>query len=411
MKSVLNEIKPSKKEEEQLFFITDEIISKIKIPHTKVQLGGSAAKGTWLKGDYDLDIYVKFSKKYKNKNISDILEKKLKKNFSEIARVHGSRDYFQLPYKNYLIEIIPIFNINKADNAENITDVSPLHVKWVCKYSEKADEIRLAKAFCKANGIYGAESYIMGFSGYVLEILTIYFGSFKNLMHNVSKWGLKTIIDVQGYYSDTKEIFENLNPSKQQSPLILIDPVQKIRNAAAGINNEKYLLFVSKAKEYLKNPSPDFFKPKKFSLNRLKKQASKDRLIVLNVSPLKGKKDIVGSKLLKCYNIFLKHLTLHDFIVKSSDWVWEKEDQAIFWYILDPMVLSKKIKHYGPPKENKKRFENFKNKWKNKKIKFVDGNAYVIIERKYCKPKKLIKDLIAKKFISLRVKKISVKEF
>lgn len=411
MKSVLAKIKPSKSEEKKLLEISNEIISKINISGTKVQLGGSAAKNTWLKGDYDLDFYVKFSKKFNNKNISNILEKELIKKFNNVSRVHGSRDYFQFIYKNYFVEIIPIIHIKKADNAENITDVSPLHVKWVLKHRKKVDEIRLAKAFCKANKIYGAESYIMGFSGYVLEILTIYYGNFKNLISNVAKWKDKTIIDIENYYFGDKDILKNLNASKIQSPLILIDPVQKTRNAAAGINHEKYSLFILKAKEFLSNPSDDFFKPKKFSLDKLKKESSKDNLIVLNVKPLEGKKDIIGSKLLKCHNLILKQLKLHKFIVKSDGWVWEKKDQALFWYILDSNSLSKMVKHYGPPKNYKVRFDKFKKKWDDKKIHEDNNKTYVILEREYCKPEKLIKDLITKDFILSRVKKIDFHNF
>ncbi len=43
-----------------------------------------------------------------------------------------------------------------------------------------------------------------------------------------------------------------LNKSKIQSPLIVIDPVQAGRNAAAALSFEKYDLLRKKAKEFLK---------------------------------------------------------------------------------------------------------------------------------------------------------------
>ena len=45
--------------------------------------------------------------------------------------------------------------------------------------------IRIAKAFCHANNSYGAESYINGFSGYALELLVYYYGSFLKFIKGI----------------------------------------------------------------------------------------------------------------------------------------------------------------------------------------------------------------------------------
>ena len=169
MKEILTQIKPSSEEKKEVNKLFQKYKSLIKIPKTKVILGGSSAKGTFLKGNHDIDIYVKFDKKtYSKKNLSEILAKYIK----TASKVHGSRDYFQISEKNYTIEIIPILDIKNVNFAENITDISPFHTKFVLKNKKYIDDIMLVKAFAKANGFYGAESYIQGFSGYSLEILT-----------------------------------------------------------------------------------------------------------------------------------------------------------------------------------------------------------------------------------------------
>jgi tRNA nucleotidyltransferase (CCA-adding enzyme) len=82
-----------------------EIISKIQseLSSRKIKadvvIGGSVAKGTYLK-NYDFDVFVQF---YKNPS-SDVLEKVLKKAFKKIERLHGSRDYFKIKYKNKMGE-------------------------------------------------------------------------------------------------------------------------------------------------------------------------------------------------------------------------------------------------------------------------------------------------------------------
>src|SRR3989338_3099690 len=170
LREVLKTVKPVPEEERRVKALVTEVVAKLKLPQTTASLGGSGAKGTWLHGDHYVDIYVQVDKKkLQTKEISVLLRAHLKKKFSQVTQLHGSRDYFQIRHGGFTFEIVPILKIRKADEAVNITDISPLHARWVTKH-KKGDQIRLAKAFCRAQGCYGAESYTQGFSGYVLEI-------------------------------------------------------------------------------------------------------------------------------------------------------------------------------------------------------------------------------------------------
>ena len=301
LNEILEEIKPDKEYEQEIFKRLNAIIKKInhKRKGFHAILGGSGAKGTWLKV-FDADIFVLFDyNKYKDKSneLSNILEKALKKKFRNITRIHGSRDYFQI---NFTFEIVPILKIKSAAQAKNITDVSPLHSGWVGKHRKLANEMKLTKQFCQANNLYGAESYIRGLSGYVCEILAAYYGSFLNLIRNAAKWREREVIDIQKYYRG-KDVFKIINTSKLVSPLIVIDPVQKDRNAAAALSIEKFEAFKSGAKEFLKTPSKEFFIKKPMSAEFLDERPKNSRLIVAEAKPLEGKMDVVGSKLLKIY--------------------------------------------------------------------------------------------------------------
>ncbi|ENO12023.1 tRNA nucleotidyltransferase (CCA-adding enzyme) [Thermoplasmatales archaeon SCGC AB-539-C06] len=324
LNDVLKEIKPKKQEEKEVkskIEIFLKIVNK-NLKDAKAILGGSGAKATWLTKSHDADIFVQFDyNKYKDKSnqISDILEKHLKKKFKKIDRLHGSRDYFQIKQKGFTFEIIPILKIKNAKDAINITDVSPLHADWVKKHKKYSDEIRLTKKFCKSQKIYGAESYIKGFSGYICEILTIYYKGFLNLIKAASKWKDKTIIDIEKYYKNSKDILDSLNLSKIHSPLVIIDPVQKDRNAAAAVGKEKYEKFIYACKELLKRPAIEFFKIKEISIEDLKKRAKKDKLILIEIVALKGKEDVVGSKLLKSLEFIDKELNQNDFKVYEKD--------------------------------------------------------------------------------------------
>ncbi len=393
------EVKPSKKEEDKVKDISDEFLKKIKVKNAKVIIGGSGAKETWLPETKEIDVFVKFNYNHKDKDLSKLLEKELKKKFKRITRIHGSRDYFRIKYKNFNFEVIPILNISNVKQAKNITDISPFHVKWVkANIKGLADEIRLAKLFCKANKLYGAESYIRGFSGYALEILVIHYGSFKNLMRKANKWKVKQVIDPKKYHKDA---LKELNFAKIQAPLILIDPVQAERNVTAALSLEKFDKFKELSKKYLKNFSDKFFEIAKFDVKKLK-----GNLILLKIIPLRGKRDVVGAKLLKCFNFIKK--SLEEFKVIKSDWEWDKD--ALFWFILKEKKLSKYEKHYGPLFEQKKHLKAFKNKWKKYSIKKEGRKTYVMLPRKYIEVKDFVKNLIKDEDIKKRVKSIKLEK-
>lgn len=394
LEDVLNEIKPSKNEVKTITKEINYFIKQIKCKDTKIVLGGSMAKGTWLKDKYDADIFVQFNyNKFKDKDISKELEKKLK-NF-KIIKLHGSRDYFQIE-NNITYEIVPTLNIKKSEDALNITDVSPLHSKWVKKYSNDKlkDEIRLTKQFFKANKLYGAESYIKGFSGYVLEILTIYYGSFIKLLKAVSKYKENEVVDISKHH---KDVFFEVNSSKLTSPIVVIDPVQKGRNAAAALSEDKFNELIKISKKFLDKPSKEFFTEKKLDLNKL---LNKKNTLVLDITPQEGKGDVVGCKIEKAFKFFERMLQRNDFEIINSNWEWD--EKVIVYFTLKDIKLSKNKIIIGPNEKFTKGVEQFKKKYSNAKL--VKGNYQAETERTILNAKDYIKTILKDKFIKERVK-------
>ena len=407
---VLNEIQPDRNYEKEIFERLNEIIKKINKSQKNIKavLGGSGAKGTWLK-TFDADIFVLFDyKKYRDKSgkLSDILEKILKNRFKKNIRLHGSRDYFQIKENNFTFEIVPILKITRAEQAKNITDVSPLHSNWVKKHKKLIDEMKLTKQFCQSQNIYGAESYIRGLSGYVCEILTAYYGSFLSLIKNASKWNDKIVIDAQKYYRG-KDVFKMVNTSKLASPLIVIDPVQKDRNAAAALSAEKFEAFKNAAKGFLKNPSKKFFAKKDLHSIFSELKNKNKKLIIIEAGPLNGKIDVVGSKLVKIYEFLKKKLQNHDFVIFSSDWEWNKKDDAIFYFLFDKKQLSKTIEVEGPPLEMQQHAENFRKI--HRKTFEKSGKIHAVDEREHIFPETLLKELIESQYAKERSKSIKLK--
>jgi len=405
LKEVIGDVAPSEDYGKEILGKADFIIDKInrRLGDGKAILGGSGAKGTWLK-TFDADIFVKFNySKYKDKSkeLSDVLEKVLKKSFKRVARLHGSRDYFQLRQGGFTFEIIPILDIKKAEQAKNITDVSPLHAKWVLKNKKLQNEMRLLKQFCKAQGVYGAESYIMGFSGYICEILIVYYGSFLKLVRKAAKWKDKEVIDVNGYYK-RKDVFRELNKSKLVSPLIVIDPVQADRNAAAALSFENFDKFRKSCRKFLKKPSKRFFEKKEFSIEKIKKKGKKT--VFIEVVPVKGKKDVVGCKLVKALVLFNKKLVEGGFKVFEHGWDWDKK--VIFYFVLDKKILAEKVERTGPPLRAKEHVAAFKKKYKKTFVK--KGRIFASDKRRFRKPEVLVKALFDDQYLKNKIKKIKV---
>ncbi|MBT4165667.1 hypothetical protein HOE04_01365 [archaeon] len=303
-----------------------------------VFVGGSLAKGTLVKKDVqDVDIFVRFDKKYDSEKISGMLGKVIG---SKAKKIHGSRDYFQVSSGDFLMEVIPVMNVKGPLQAVNITDLSYFHVKYFLQQmklkSGLGEEIMLAKRFAYSCDCYGAESYINGFSGYALELLIVHYGSFLKFLKAVAKAKDRIVIDDGGFYKSGKEVLKVLNKSKLKSPIILIDPTFKERNALAGLNDETFIKFKKCCKAFLSRPNHEFFKT-----SNIEEEFERfNDLKVVEVVTNKQAGDIAGTKSKKFFNFFLRAVS-EDFVIKKSGFDYiESENVARFYLVLDVLKES-----------------------------------------------------------------------
>ena len=404
--AVLKKVKPRKAISSKVDKVVSNINEIIRSRGIKAECvkGGSIAKGTFLKKDYDVDLFVRFDKKYDSKKLSDLLEATLEQYSSVRAlRVHGSRDYFQFSKYGLNFEVVPVLKVKNYKEAKIVTDMSPLHVGWVKKHNKGiVDEIRLAKQFCKAFRVYGAESYIRGFSGHVLDILVIHYKGFLGLLKAASEWKPKVIIDPARYYKKGSAL-KKLNKAKTAGPLIVVDPIQRDRNAAAALSYKMFYRFTEGVRAFLEKPKASFFEIKGIDVKKLKRMLEPNALVCLNVRALEGKRDVVGSKLLKVFTYIKKQCNFHEFIVEGADWDFDGKN-ATFYYIFKPKKLSETKLWIGPPVNQNTAVENFKKKYKD--VFQCDGRVCTELKREYMKPKELIKALIKEQYVKERVKSI-----
>ena len=378
LKQVLEQIEPPK---EDLKFINSSMketlgkikknISKGKI-NAEVFIGGSFAKETLIKKDYyDIDVFVRFDKKYKEEELSKLLEKILS-GIKHVSKIHGSRDYFRIKSgSNLFIELIPVRKISNLKEAENITDMSYSHVKYIKKKveSEKIkDDIRIAKAFCYATGAYGAESYIRGFSGYAIELLIYSYGGFVKFLKAIIKLdGKKEVVDIEKNYKTKNHVLMDLNAAKLSSPIILIDPTFPQRNALAALSYETFEKFKEEAKKFLKNHSLAAFEIRKVDLEKVKQNAKKNKqeFVQLTSTTSKQEGDIAGGKLLKFFNHIGNEVAKY-FEVKHNGFGYDGKQSATMYFVLKS---KKEITQEGPFAKDSKSVKAFKAKHKKTFVK------------------------------------------
>ena len=414
LRQVLEKTQPEKEEISHIQEKVKEFLTVFKAHLKKkkvsadVFIGGSFAKNTMIKKEhYDIDVFVRYDKKYREKDISSITKQALV-GVKNVQEIHGSRNYFRVKANHsYLIEVIPVLKVSNPKEAGNITDLSYFHVKYIekkIKHKKLLDEIRIAKAFCYANNVYGAESYISGFSGYGLELLIYHYKTFLNFIRAISKIksNEKIIIDIEKFYKNKSEILMDVNTAKLNSPIILIDPTYRQRNVLAALSEETFERFKDACKQFIKNPSEKAFEIKKLNLEEAKSRAKKNKneLIVLKATTEKQEGDIAGSKLVKFYR-HLKEETGKSFNIKDTGFEYSGKKTALYFFAVKK---KKEIIRQGPKtsdKDNVRKFKKMHTSTFNKKgrvyardkIKF---NIKDFLDKWESQNKKIIEDMSIK---------------
>ena len=224
--------------------------AKIYDQITGVEFGGSYAKDTWLAGDTDVDIFIKFNSSTPRERFVEISQKvgyAAMKGHAPSTR-YSEHPYVEAKVRKTRINIVPYYDVDPG-KWKSSADRSPYHTKNMKKAltTPMKKEVRLLKAFFKSAGVYGAEIARQGFSGYVSEVLVLNFGSFENTV--------KAMADMQENFviGNTGEKFD--------TPIVIIDPIDKKRNLAAAISKENVGRLMLRCRAFERNPSMEFFRP------------------------------------------------------------------------------------------------------------------------------------------------------
>ncbi len=275
LKQLLTLISPTPTENEairdvvkKLSRLCMDIARKKEIPLVDVVHVGSSSRDTHLKGDTDIDLFMRFRCHSKEEikaflqQVATALEKTLLINivwkYSENPYLH-----FSIMEKDhtFLVDIVGIAFIQSPKDLQQSLKFggmarTPFHSWYLEKklnQSLKAS-IRLFKYWLKLKKCYGTG----GITGFLAELLIIHCQGFMACLK------LLTRTPMQGLYLDLEHHYSSVAEMKKRfprDPCVVIDPIDPNRNAAGGIQGfySKFLTrrLQREAKKTLLNPTTE----------------------------------------------------------------------------------------------------------------------------------------------------------
>ena len=382
---VLQKIKPSQAEEVTLYSVGEQIVNQVdEILRAngidgKAELHGSVTHGTWIKGQMDLDVFIVLDEYKERKQLSEVLDAIKGSTDWEFTIAFAEHPYLQTVIAGYKIDLVPCFRREPGEEIKSATDRTPLHSQWLMgKIDDLGDDVRLLKQFLKVGEMYGAEIKTGGFSGYLCELLVIKYGSLDKVLESVSEWGEQHIVK---FNEETREF---------DDPLVVFDPVDKSRNVASALREDKYQEFVLAAKAFTANPSERFFvfDETPIDMTTLVDQTEKRNLVFVVVEEGKAEvPDVLWGMLWKSSHAIQRQLTEKGFNVTGSTAWSNDETRHILTYEVEDVLLPEVYKHYGPEDYLTINVEQFKAAYVERDNlvsgpTLEDGRWYVMLRRK-----------------------------
>ncbi|MDI9646675.1 MAG: CCA tRNA nucleotidyltransferase [Archaeoglobales archaeon] len=399
---------------EKVIEITEKIIPFVVPSEEEVQLGrkaeaeirrrlneigveyifvGSYARNTWLKDNLEIDVFVFFDPKVSR----ELLEKEGLEIGKKVLESYEVR-YAEHPYVHgrlfgVEVEIVPCYKVKSAAEIKSAVDRTPFHHEWLKdRIKGKENEVRILKKFLKVNGLYGAEYKVRGFSGYLCELLIVYYGSFAELVKNATKWSRRTVIDVGKKEERTGDVF------------FVVDPVDEKRNVAANLSLDNLAKFVQLCRDFLKNPSEAFFFERPL---KIPPDEEVLKIIELRSSSIFAvefqKPEIVEDNLYPQLERAAKKI--FEFLEKEGykpmRYNYFANDKCYLIFECEISELSRVYKKMGPKFEDEENVESFLKK--NRKFKpFIENGRWWSFElRENTKPEDSVEKFISKNWASL----------
>ena len=211
---------------------------------------GSTARGTWLAGDRDIDLFVRFPTDFDRDDLEthglDIGHEVLPDGHEEYAE----HPYVTGEFEGFAIDLVPCYAVDSATEIRSAVDRTPFHTRYIDARIDDtlAGDIRLFKRFLKGIGAYGSDLRTEGFSGYLAELLVVEYGGIDPLLRAAADWHPPVTLDPESHGTETFD-----------DPLTVIDPTDPERNVAAVLSATNLARLQHYARELLAEPRESLF--------------------------------------------------------------------------------------------------------------------------------------------------------
>ncbi|WP_254536904.1 CCA tRNA nucleotidyltransferase [Halomarina litorea] len=254
--AVRGRVTPDADERERLRAVADrvmadarEAIVDLPVEADVVQVG-STARGTWVAGDRDIDVFVRFP--------PDVAREDLERYGLQVGRAavpDGREEFAEHPYikgevEGFDVDLVPCYRLERATDIRSAVDRTPFHNAYLAERigPDLADDVRVAKAFLKGVGVYGSDLRTKGFSGYLTELLVLEYGGFRPLLDAARDWLPPVELDPEGHGTRVHD-----------DPLVVVDPTDPARNVAAVCSAANVARLTHHARQFLAAPDESVF--------------------------------------------------------------------------------------------------------------------------------------------------------
>jgi tRNA nucleotidyltransferase (CCA-adding enzyme) len=335
-------------------------------------LGGSFAKGTWIPGHADIDIFVRFDPATPEDRFESM---GLAVGSAATEGLPRGKKYAQHPYTEATadgirVNIVPCYAV-EMKQWKSAADRSPFHVDLVRALpEEKKTQIKLLKRFMKAVGVYGAEIQTQGFSGYVAEVLVINHGDLERVL----RW------------------FADFRPHSAEKMFTLPDPVDERRDLATAVSAEKLGQMILASREFLRSPRLAFF----HRMRGTARPSLRKSVFAVVFSHPRLSEDTLWGELRKTSKHLVRHLEVRGFRVARSMSASNNEDRSAILIIPEFAALPEMEQRVGPTVDRNKDVGAFiSSNRRDSKLVWVDEDARVRLlrPREYTSLSELLKDI------------------
>ncbi|MFB6270997.1 MAG: CCA tRNA nucleotidyltransferase [Halobacterium sp.] len=335
---------------------------------------GSTARGTWVAGDRDIDLFVRFPSDLPRDDLEEYGLKVGNEVLPEGREEYAEHPYVKGTFEGYDVDLVPCYRLESATDIQSAVDRTPFHNAYLeARLSDDlAGDVRLFKQFLKGIGAYGSDLRTQGFSGYLTELLVVEYGGFRETLDAVREWQPPVVLDPEGH-----------GEASFDDPLVVVDPTDPERNVAAVVSPENVARVIHHARDFLDDPSVDVFEPRE--PDALTASDVREYVDDRGTTPLAvvfDAPDLVDDQLYpqlyRSRDGLARGLEEYGFdVLRAATWA---DDRAVLFAELAVSELPAVERHEGPPVYVESHAQGFYGKYEDGDAygPFLDGDRYVV---------------------------------